>query len=203
MKPEPQIDCAWVEDRIESHVDRELTNEEEKLLEEHLGVCPKCANEMDLAERVRASLRSEPPVVCPDPVIDRILADVSRIQPRKSLTPHGSAEGFRHSSWKWLAAALPACVLALGILTWSPPRETPIEITVAEPGYTDAEIREAERQMRVTLAYVGKVGLKGVALASREVIEEGILSPAEKTLVAMLETNALQFGREGGTETSR
>ena len=200
MKPEKQIDCTWFEERIETFVDRELPTQEKVRFETHRMECSHCRFDLDLAEKVKQTFSSEVLVQCPDSVVEKILGVVSQTTGGVAASRRIVDRGF-WGSWRgWIAVAVPMLLL-VGVLGWKVfLEESAIPIQVVRPEYTQAEIQTAEKQVRVTLAFIGKVGLKSLAIAGKEVIEEGILVPAEKTMVAVMDTKALSFAHEKSRE---
>ncbi len=204
MKSKTNNDCEWFEERIEDFIDQDLLPEESSDFLNHRSGCSRCAHELQAAQRVKASLESRSLLECPEDIVNRILSEVAKSPHSDSFpTAEQSARGFWSTWLGWTAVAVPVVVFALVFFLASPPIPRPMQLTVAEPEFTNQEIKEAEHQLKVTMAYLGQVGMKGVALAGREVIEEGIIVPAEKTIVAMLDTKALSLGRGKTGEAAR
>ena len=58
--------CQYAERRMQAYVDRTLSVEEVRIVEEHLGVCTCCATCYRLEEGVRTVVRDACAEPCPD-----------------------------------------------------------------------------------------------------------------------------------------
>ncbi|MCA9444765.1 MAG: zf-HC2 domain-containing protein [Candidatus Omnitrophica bacterium] len=197
MKTNLSNECDWFEDRIEEYLDRDRDPGWRSRFDTHLEACSRCREEFALAQRVTAALASLPPMECPESVERTVLGrDESEGVSISSRGPEVSEWSFWRALLGWAPLSLPLAILVVALMVESPSEEKISKPSQAPQEYSKAEIEQADRQLKVTMAYLGKVGLKGIALAGREAIEEGILVPTEKTMVAMLETDALSFGKE-------
>lgn len=125
--------CEEALELIEPCLDGELPRTEEARLRAHLGVCPRCAGELVLAQRIQLELHQLQTT--------RLAEVVPRVP-----TPRGRTRLAR--------ALLAAAMLALtvgGALVLEQSRTPPA------PRPDPAEIARATEEARFALAYIGKV----------------------------------------------
>lgn len=79
--PSPMT-CQEVFDRLELYLDRELTAEEQRLVDEHLAVCEVCTREHRFEAAVLEDLKRKlRHLAAPPEVLRRIRAALDRAQP--------------------------------------------------------------------------------------------------------------------------
>lgn len=140
--------CDDILDRLEEHVDGELTAAEAQRVERHLRRCSACAAELTLARRIRAELRALPG---PEPAAERPATS--------AWTRRGGSWTGRHR-WQLAAAAGLVLVALAGVLSLDrPPVEAPVQVARHELPYvvSDADLARAEQEARYALARVAEI----------------------------------------------
>jgi hypothetical protein len=89
MTPVP---CEQVQDWIELGLDGRLAEDDEPRLATHLTQCAACAALAQDAADVRQMVRGTLPIVCPDVVVERVLAQVDR-ELAQASSAAGAARG--------------------------------------------------------------------------------------------------------------
>ncbi len=104
-----QLDCEQATRLIHLRLDRELGEDEGRLLEEHLEHCEGCARLLDELERVDAALREGLSAVrLPGPSVEAVRQSVRRARTGRSI-------------WAtWLPAAAAFLLIGLGLLVGLP-----------------------------------------------------------------------------------
>jgi anti-sigma factor RsiW len=179
--------CLWAQEVIDAYVDGELSAADTFRLESHLSACPVCAEELQLARRVKHTLRILPPQYCPDRVVAAALeeAESERAVTRK---PRWQARFASWHQWQWRLAAAVAMALAIAvtITVFIRPQQPP---TTMSP----EELARAERQVKWTLAYVGHVSQSSASIVYEEVIESELEPLVKKGLSQIQQTKAKLF----------
>lgn len=165
--------CEEALDRIEPYLDGDLSGEEADRLREHLGRCPACAAELQLAERIQRELRALPQLDCPPEVLERVerasRGEVVAFRPR----PPRRGAGLRLLA----AAALLALSAGGGALFFrlqKPPDPSP------------EEIAQATDDAKLALAYLGKATRRASAGLQREVLAKRLVVPATRGVARSL-----------------
>jgi anti-sigma factor RsiW len=197
MKPDTQGSSQWATERVEAYLDDLLSAEERGRFEEELERSFMLREELEAAQRQHAQIRALPMRRCPDKVTELVL---SRIQKRPSAPVRRwpwavlPGWGFPHSS---LAALGAACVLLL-ILVIQPWRSA----EPVSPAPTQREVRAAERQIVVTLAYLARVGAKTGAAVQAEVYRSAVVAPIKETVRAISQTDLASTIKSVGNKES-
>ena len=66
--------CSATRERLEAYLDGALEEAEVERLGAHLGRCPACARELELAAAIRHELRALPELDAPAGVVESVLA---------------------------------------------------------------------------------------------------------------------------------
>lgn len=175
--------CEEALDWIEPYLDGDLPGEEADRLKAHLGRCPACAAELQLAERIQRELRALPQLDCPPEVLERVeragRGEVVAFRPRQPR---------ERTSLRFLAAA---ALLALSVgggalffhLQRPPDQPSP------------REIAQATADAKLALAYLGKATRRASADLQQEVLAKRLVVPATRGVARSLGT--LDAGRSG------
>jgi anti-sigma factor RsiW len=184
MKPRDEpFDCRRVEDLLEAYVDGDLEPFEGRLVEAHLAGCATCREELALSRQVRQELRTLPHFDLP-------AADLVAIRRRtvgfggNPGAPQGSWLGWLRGSWSgwggWATAGATAALTVALVLAWlwrepavEPPTTTPV---------SQAEIREAEAQARLALAYLARASRRAGEELRDDVLAQRVLAPTQRQL---------------------
>ncbi len=82
MSPHSHGHCREVFERLDDYVDRELTQEEQVLVQEHLQACARCAREFAFEAGVIDALkRTLRRITAPPQLLGRILTSLDRTGP--------------------------------------------------------------------------------------------------------------------------
>jgi anti-sigma factor RsiW len=139
-----------VDDALEGFVDGELAPAEVERLRDHVAGCRRCAESLELAQRIRREL---PGLAgdCP-PGLDE------ELRRRLAQERRGWSRTLRFLP---VAATIVALALLGALLLFEPSSRT-------EPD--PAEIAAAEAQIRLALAYVGEMSRRSAEVAMQEVL---------------------------------
>jgi len=151
MKPERILSCARALVLIEPYVDDDLSTARRHSLEQHLGACAACRDELADARSIRAELQALPRLACPDQVTDFVLGRVATSSPRGAWARLRAAvaQASAGPAWRPALAAAGVTVVALVItLLGQQPRQN---------GYTPQDLARAEVEARWALALVAQV----------------------------------------------
>ncbi len=183
MKGNTQGNPSWASERVEAYLDDLLTSGEHQAFEEELEHSLELREEVEAARELQNQLRSLPIQSCPEGVTAQVL---QRIQKRESPFSHLRRWLFL-SEWvqprSSLAVLAAACVVIL-ILVFQTNR--PIEPPSPRP--TPREVRAAEREIEVTLAFLAHVGAKTGAAVQAEVYKSAVVVPIQETVRAISQT---------------
>lgn len=101
------MDCEQYTEWISAALDGECTAEERRLLEEHLAVCPRCAQLFDTLSRQTDCLRS----------LDCRVPDDLKQNIMENLPARESAKRGKVLSWKrWVPAVAAACLVLVAVM---------------------------------------------------------------------------------------
>lgn len=101
------MDCEQYTEWISAALDGECTAEERRLLEEHLAVCPRCAQLFDTLSRQTNCLRS----------LDCRVPDDLKQNIMENLPARESAKRGKVLSWKrWVPAVAAACLVLVAVM---------------------------------------------------------------------------------------
>lgn len=185
MRSEPSgpetLTCVALDERLEDYLAGALEAAQESVVARHLTVCPRCAGEAALGERVAFEL-TQLPVFDASP---ELLARIKR-RVREERAPVVTLASRRRGRLLWpaaLAAGLLMAALALG--WWQGARPT-------EP--TAAEIAAAEQQARYALALVAQIGRRAGAEVRQGVLIERVATPLVEGVSRSLQRAAVKNG---------
>jgi anti-sigma factor (TIGR02949 family) len=102
------VDCREVEKFLQVYVDGELDQEDGRLLEEHLHVCPGCRTKADFERRFRTALRAR----IPRPAAPAML----RAQIVEAM---GEVREQRAFPWRWVLSSVPAAAALVAVITFT------------------------------------------------------------------------------------
>lgn len=168
MKPET-LSCDRASGLVEACVDGDLPPAERALIADHAAACPACAEQIALAERIRAQLRRLPRQDAPPRVIASIKARARTERPAAAVDPR-----WRRPLWAALAAAVLLVAVAVSLLT--PDRHAP----------SDAELIRAADEARYALARVAQLTSQATRDAGRELSPRLLARPAMDGLARSL-----------------
>lgn len=186
-KSDKETNCLWAQGVIDSYIDGELSGVEASRLESHLSACSVCTEELELARRVKSTLRDFPQQHCPDRVVAAALDQVeSKAGPTKKYHPWAWVARWYGRRWQLAAVtAMFLTVLIAGLILMRPQRPT----TTVSP----EELARAEQQVKWTLAYVGHISQRSASIVYGEVIESELQPLMKKGLTQILKTKAKLF----------
>lgn len=167
--------CTWVLDRLEAHLDQDLSAAQAQRLTAHLAACPACRAQEALARRVAAQLDALPALPCPEQV---------------TAVAAGRVRRGRRSIWiaRWRAWARPAWRPAFGLgLAGSLAVAAWTALSTPAPAYSPQQIAQAERQARFALASIGHVSRRAGFTVRDEVLQPHVVGPVERLTRATLE----------------
>lgn len=105
-------------EELSAFIDQELSPNDSRRLEQHLGACPSCAMRIVSAMQLKAATtRASSRVVAPPDALSRLAGQLRQQPPQKTATIHR----FRTWTLGTLAAAL---VLAISLLGWRQVRQS-------------------------------------------------------------------------------
>jgi len=173
----PHLDdgsCETVVNELERLVDGDLAPSEAMAMERHLESCPTCRAELALAERIRDELRALPHVDAPAAVIASVKAAARREKPTSRRWA-----GLRPSPvWALAATLLLAAVLAP--LLMAPPSPQAARPETESMAMDPVELERATDEVRVALAYVGRVTRRtGLEIRDGLILERLVIPTAE------------------------
>lgn len=88
MRGLSRFTCEEAFRRIDDYLDRELSAEEMRLIEEHLETCAACTREFNFEASVLRQVRSKlERVVVPSDLLGRILSIIEEAQPEEDEDP--------------------------------------------------------------------------------------------------------------------
>jgi len=165
--------CEEALEWIEPYLDGDLPGEEADRLKAHLGRCPACAAELQLAEKIQRELRALPQLDCPPEVMERV-----------ERAGRGEVVAFRPRQRTSLRLMAAAALLALSVgggalfLYLQRPPDQP----------SAQEIAQATADAKLALAYLGKATRRASADLQQEVLAKRLVVPATRGVVRSLGT---------------
>lgn len=181
--PEPRT-CSQFQELVESFVDGESAAAEADFVRVHAAACATCREELARARELVRELRRLPPLSCPPrvtaAVLARAAAEVGEGGPAPAAArriPHRFGGGWRRLSAApaWgpaLAAAAAAAFLSAALLI-------PRPATSPTPAMTAAELAEAQQEIKLAFAYIGRVGRQAGGRVADEMVDQ-VLAPTRQ-----------------------
>ncbi len=181
--------CHRAQALLDRRGDGDLSAAEEAFLAAHLSACAACASEAALADELAATFAALPRPSCP-PALSRAVLAVAE----------GEAAGARVLAWRppatervvesgrrseapvatlWRRAAPAAAAALLAVVAGGLTYQLAAPRTSGRP--SAAEVARAERELELTLAYLGRVGREAGAVVREEVVEN-VVAPAQELL---------------------
>ncbi len=193
--------CRWARERIEAHLDNELSPEDAGKLENHLKTCTPCAAEWSLARQVQQSLRSLPEMPCPERVLSTVASRISSEEApdRKSLGQRLTGLRWRTLRPAAFAAAM-SLVIAASVFIAHKQRS---RVASYAPGETRLEVNEealalAEAEIKWTFAYIGEIGRRtGFTLRDRA-IYSNVVVPVQHAVEAAFDGKMSKQPQQSG-----
>jgi len=178
-----EINCFWAQERIEAHLDGELPDGEMNGLETHLRECASCAGELQMAERVRGSLRMLPLQSCPDPVVESVyerVRDELRTTRRQRLREW--LDSWRAPLWRPAFGAALVVILTIG---------GTVTYLDRDPEVSPAELARAELQVKWTLAYLSQMGRRTGDRVRDDVLRDRVVEPIQNSVNRVMEMETM------------
>jgi anti-sigma factor RsiW len=190
---------------MESYVDGELGEVTRQRLRTHVASCRDCNAQVIMAERIRHGIDRLPLPSCPERVSDAVFAQIAL--PSKSqeglkgwlshaLARAASIFGVNSSGSYGLRPALALlAVLALGAAFWLGSGREPAPAVAShdtelianhEVVASDEEVRQAEEEIKIALAYLGKISQKAGDSVTQGVLGHRALAPIARALAPLL-----------------
>ncbi|HVS65430.1 MAG TPA: zf-HC2 domain-containing protein [Thermoanaerobaculia bacterium] len=234
--PSAALDCAQVLDRLEAYLDGDLPAAEAALVRAHVEGppagrahalpaqearahtreeprCARCAEQLELARRLRQALRALPQEECRQQVVDRAFA-IARAEgteangsaatsPRRHAPANDDAAPASPAASWWTTAAIAAAAALLlvlglfGLARLLPEDAASTRAAVADPDVEGAadptaqpdadDIERATAEARLALAYVASVGRHSALVLRDEVVADSIVAPSARALQRAIE----------------
>lgn len=176
--------CIEIDALLEPYLDDVLDPGDRARVERHLDHCGACAAQLQLARDVRRGLRTLARARCPERISAAAIGHARRtastastvVRPPKP-TPLGRwrLPVGRHA-WQPMVALAAATALAIG-LSWQP--KLSIAPTV-DP--IDSEVAQAEADIKLALAYLGRMGEQTGTIVRDNVFAERVASPVVRSI---------------------
>lgn len=159
----------------------ELTTAERGLVEEHARACSDCADALELTRAMAASFRRQPRPECPPQIAARALELASREWAARDRAP--SRPTAHRSSWMgWLRVAWQPALAAglLAVVALLPAALSRSELSTGRAaGPSAAEIARAEKDLKLALAYFGRVTETAETTLRREMVDN-VIAPTRR-----------------------
>lgn len=177
------INCAWVNERLDSYLDGDLSPEETLSFEQHSNDCPTCAGELLLARDVISELHAFPTFECPDDVVEKAAIRAGVIEGRNIENHYVPAQS-PASGWSWRnlfsgrlagvgAMVLVIAAVAVFVLT---------QRGSIEEQYSEAEIEKARQETMAAFAYVGKYTSRGATVFRDDVMAQRVVPTIRRAI---------------------
>lgn len=183
--PPNALVCQTADSLLEAYVDDEIEAEDRRRLESHLAACAGCSAQLELARRICSELRELEPRSCPQQVTAAVVAHVE-------AHPSWSR---RLASWlapprRWQPALALLLVAALGLGVW-------YAVNREAANQQAAEVARAEAEVKLALAYLGRISQRTGTAVGAEVLEDRVVTPIARSITeAMLLRSADSRGGE-------
>ncbi len=160
MKKHTNISCDAMLERIELAVRQGQSNGQlDPSLAEHLAACENCNEAYENAHYVRSLVATAHAPVCPDNVVDSILAQIDATPRRSVPIRTGRTQSPRPRSTRWAAAATAiAAILLVALIPGRLNHLAPMisdQSSISEP-YSAAEVEAAAEELKIALALVSQ-----------------------------------------------
>ncbi len=153
------FDCVDVLDRLDAWIDGDLEASEAARVKAHVDGCSGCREERQSAEEIRAELRGMPELDPPE----RVLALVRNRRPIAKKWPGAFNFPLTLRPVQAAIAMAAAAILLAVAVPWGGRSGSP---------YTDLEIRRAQAETRLALAYVGDAARRAERGVRKKVLDE-------------------------------
>lgn len=179
------MSCDDVLERVEAFVDSDLPPDEAVAVEAHIYRCQPCAEEVEFAREMQASLRSCHKMQCPDRVVEAVYQHIG-LQEQPANTQI-SRPPLWETVRQWFSS--PRMIPALGMAVVA----VVAAVLLLKPNaveHSDAEVAEATRQVEWTLAYLGSVNERVTAVATGTAVQPYVVEPVQRAVETALQTNS-------------
>jgi hypothetical protein len=168
---------AFVQEHADEYVDGALDAGVARLVEHYGRKYPECAQEIEVARMVRDGLRSIEAPPCPESVVTSVFSRIS--MSRRNAVRKAISEKFvlLQPMWRPVLALGAVVVVVLAILVREPVSQE----------YSQAEIDQALREVKWTLAYLGDVGKRTGETIRDDVLAAHVVLPINETVRSTLE----------------
>ncbi len=164
-------DCARVRPLLHETMDRALTADERRVVDDHLAACAGCTAFAAGLDRVRETLASLPAAPFPDDALREVFARTIDAGPwwRRWLPSNG-----------WQVALTGAAAMALaGLALWTAwngpaPRRNPAVDVAAHDVADEAELRRALEETRFALALASNAVRRSGRAAVEDVLQKSV-----------------------------
>ncbi len=176
-----QVNCDWVEERVDAYLDDELGAKELQLFTAHASACTSCERELAIATAVANELRSLPTLSAPDYLVTRAIAHAD-------TRARGGLLG-------WLRPALGTLAIALvaAAAFWSAERTAPPANNVASP--MPAEVEAARHDLMLAFGVVGKYSRSTAIYVGRSAMRGQVAPPVRDAVKKTREKTQRAFDR--------
>lgn len=177
--------CERMACLLDALADDELSALDLAFLDRHTAGCPACAMERELAQEVAQGLAHLPRFSCPPSVTARVLEQAEwQAAARRSFAERLWAAArelpgafSRHLAvagiWRpALTAGAAALVAAVLVVSQNPP---------PEPAFSPREVAQAQAQLELAFAYLGRMGHETGTLVQQELVDH-MVKPAFRAM---------------------
>ncbi len=177
-------EAAWLDARLEAHLDGALGPEETREAARLLALHPPAQEALAEAAAIRDALGRIPAYACPDHVTEAVFRRVRQEEAARRpwlLSRQAERPG---PSWfaEWLGPALRpvAAAAALSALV--------LASALVQPGArpVDPQLAEATREAQWAIAYLSEVGRKTGHTVRQDVLAERVVAPMQHAVEAAL-----------------
>ncbi len=174
--------CEEMDNLTVDYLEGHLPPKHKEAFERHLERCPKCRNALEYYMQVVKGLQNIPKKKCPEPVIENVLSSVIGTK-RK---PFVLAETFRSISprqiWRMPYFATAALIIIFAFIFFFNQKE---KAHIRTP-YTMAEVRQADKQMRLALNYIAYCYDSTQDAIENNVIPNYVVEPIKSSMTSAL-----------------
>jgi hypothetical protein len=173
------VDRSWAEERIEDYADGLLSGKEKKVFEAMLAGDEELRRHVDLARRIRDSLRATETPPCPPSVYEPVLA-MARRESQAEPRP-----GF----FTWLEDILqpriaPARLIVVASVLLAAVLTTVVLVNEGnvQPAPGQEEVQAALDEVKIALSYVSLAGRETGSTIRHKAVEESIIDPIVRAI---------------------